>query len=247
MLALDVQVDTKTAASWLYRMHRDQIPFAAMQAINETALAVQRAEREELDESFTLRRRDWAHRNVKIRREDFAKKDKLQAIVRMEAPGRGDRSDILAKFEHPGKKRAKDGGRLAIPDDTPTAVVTVFRRRKRPRSFQFVHHGGDVWTGKDRTFMVRRPDGTGGIYQRTGKRGRRRKSGRRVGGDGRRLASDVETRRTRDLNVRTLYRFTPEAKIEKRLHFEATARQVIITNWDRSFQKAFRRAIQTAR
>src|SRR5690606_37419170 len=80
-----------------------QIPFATAQAINRTALDFQQEERSHLLKAFEVRRKQWVERNVKIGRGDFARKDKLKATVRMEAPGTG-RSDILAKFEEGGEK-----------------------------------------------------------------------------------------------------------------------------------------------
>lgn len=239
---ITVEVDTETASRWLRGLYASQIPFALQRAINKTALQAQTRVRELMGSDFTLRRRDWALKNVKIRREDFATKAKLQAIVRMEAPGDGSRTDILAKFEKSGVKKPHDGGRLAVPVDVRTSRVTIIRKNERPRSLDFVHKGGVVWQGKKRTFMIRKPDGTGGIYQRTGKKGTKRRRG-----EGRRLASDVVTRRTRDMNVRILYRFTPLARIEGRLHFEDTARRVILQVWDANFAEAFEHAMRTTR
>lgn len=244
---LTVEIDTRPAEQFLTDLEKRQLPFILMRTLNRTGLKVQEAEREELDDSFTLRRKDWAHRNVKIRREDFAKKNRLRVMVRMEAPGDGSRSDILAKFEESGTKRPKDGSRLAIPVDVKTTRVGIVQKNQRPRSFDFVHVGGNVWRGEKRTFMIRRPDGTGGIYQRTGRRGRRRKDGSRGRGAGRRQASDISTRKVRDLNVRTLFRFTPLARIEKRLQFEDTARRVVLDVWNPTFFEEFRNAMRTAR
>lgn len=243
---INVEVDTETASRWLRGLYSSQIPYALMRAINKTALQVQVAERRDMDQEFSLRRKDWAHRNVKIRRDDFATKTKLQAIVRIEAPGDRSRSDILAKFEETTTKKPK-GSHIAIPVDVRTTTVGIVRKNQRPRSFDFVHWGGNVWRGKDRTFMIRNPDGSGGIYQRTGRRGRKKKDGTRGHGAGRRMASSVSSHQDRDLNVRVLYRFTPLARIEKRLKFEDTARRVIVQVFDDNFAEAFRRAVETAR
>lgn len=238
---LEIHVDIRKAEQYLRGMHRDQIPFALSQALNKTALKVQSEVREDIQESFTLRRRDWAMRTVKIGRGDFAKKNRLRAIVRMESPGGGKRTDILAKFEKAHTKRPRGGSRLAIPVEVRTTKVGVTRKGQRPKSFEFVHHGGNVWIGKKRTFMIRNPDGTGGIYQRTGPRNKRGKRDTRD----RRFRDKVVQRK--DSSLRQLYRFTPTAGIDKRLHFEDTARKVVITTFHKEFAEAFKNAIRTAR
>lgn len=246
---ISVTVDTSSVVPWLQSLHRDQIPYATMLALNELALAVQTAEREGIDQRFTLRRRDWARRNVKIRREDFAKKTQLRAIVRMEAPGSAGRTDILAKFEDGDTKRPR-GRRLAIPDDVRRSASGVIPKGKRPKAFHFKPMGGKTRTaryvlvGDSRTFAILNPDGTGGIYQRTGRKIRRRRTS---GNQGRRLASDIQTRSVRDMNVRVLYRFTPQANIDSRLHFESTAREVIRVRFSRTFEEALQKAIAGGR
>lgn len=250
-MPVTVVVDIEEASEFLRFLHRDQVPFATSQAINATALQVQERIRASLDDSFTIRRRDWARRNIYMGREDFATKNRLQARVSVRAPGSGDRSDILAKFEEGGVKKPQ-GSRLAIPQDgLKRAASGVVPRSARPKAFNFqLHRKGTVFRGKGRnavgtsvyvgeknTFMILRQDGTGGIYQRVGMKVGRKRVG------GRRLASDVATRRVRDLNVRTLYRFTPQAHVDSRLHFEETAKGVVRVRFSQNFDEAFAKAV----
>jgi hypothetical protein len=256
-----VEVDTEEAMSFLRMLYSDQVPYAASLALNATGLQVQAAERREIGEAFTLRRRDWAMRNVKIGREDFATKTKLRTIVRMEAPGDASRSDILSKFEQGGTKRPREGKSLAVPGDVQRTGTGVIPRSKRPKAFNLrpAHaKGTTVFRGKGRSrsgttvlvgdkgvFAVLNADGTGAIYQRTGisvgPKGRRKRY------KGRRLASDIQTRQVRDMNIRTLYRFTPSAKVDSRLHFETTAKGVITARFSKNFEEAMAKAIAGGR
>lgn len=224
-----------------------QFPYALSLAINDTAEQFQEVERRHLLDVFQARRPKWVRDNVKIRRGDFAHpKRGLRAIVRMEAPGKSaDRTDVLAKFEDGGTKTPRDGSRLAVPAEAKRTPRGIIGKRGRPKSFDFTPMGGKtrsarhVYQGNRRTWMLRNPDGTGGIYQRTGKRATKKRRG-----EGRRLASDIHSRKSRDLNLRTLFRFTPDASIDRRLDFEETARRVVRARFSDNFEKALEKALK---
>lgn len=227
-MTLRVTVDTKPAEGFLNRLFREQIPFATARALNQTALDVQQAEREELSRNFTLRRRDWAMRNIKIRREDFARKHRLRAIVRVESPGGGDRSDILAKFEEGGIKRPSSGKRIAVPVDVRRTGTGIVSPSMRPGRLNFQPRGGKVFSnrsnvmvGDKRTVMIRQPGGRGVVLQRKGRRKARK--------------------------LLLLYAFRPKVKLSPRLKFESTARREINQVFNKNFDREFRRAIETAR
>ena len=46
-----------------------------------------------------------------------AEKDKLEQVVRFEAPGKSGREDIFTKFEDQTEKIPFRGGTIAVPDD----------------------------------------------------------------------------------------------------------------------------------
>lgn len=250
MVTLSVEHNIRDVLRQMERVYRDQIPFATSLAINNVAKQVQADERAALLRRFTVRRRQWVERNVKIIRFSNKRDIPIHAIVGIEAPGDPKRSDILGKFEKGGTKKPK-GSHLAVPDEARKTKTQVVPKRLRPKSFEFTRHGSgaglEVYRGEGRTFMIRRSDGTGGIYQRIGRQGRKKKDGTRGKGAGRRLASDIGTRKVRDMNVRTLYRFTPQAHIDSRLRFEETARGTIQAQFARTFEEAFQRAIDAGR
>lgn len=237
-MRVQVASNVQDVVGGLTDLERRQVPFALSQALNKTALEFQKQERKGIDEHFSLRRKSWAQRNVKIGRGDFATKKRLVATVRMEAPGDPSRSDVLAKFEAGGTKQPKDGGRLAIPDKARRGKG-VIPEKMRPKAFAFElvskKAGVEVYKGDNRTFMIKRADGTGGIYQRTGKVTK-----------GGKTAGRRRMREGRDLNVRTLYRFTQSATIDSRLHFEATANGMN-ARISHNFEEALAKAIQSGR
>lgn len=220
---MDIIVDTNAAeiSEFMRRLYADQMPFAVATAINRTALDFQKAEREGLQERFTIRR-SWVLQGVKINRGDFATKTNLEARIHVD-PAR----DFLVKFEEGETKRPISGSRLAVPDEARRTKKGVVSKTQRPRALKFVKHGEGVkavvYRGQKRTFMILRPGGQGEIYQRYGRRGR-------GGGSARRL-----------------FIFTPEAETPETLEFEATAERVVQDRFEMNFSEAFDRAVRTAR
>lgn len=139
-----------------------QLPFATARAINATAKDFQRFQRMHMENVFTVRRKSFVRRAVKIK--PFARKTSLEAIVSIDLPG--GRSDILAKFEVGGRKTARDGGSVAVPIAVRKTKAGIVSRRQRPRSFNF-RRVGRSWRGDRRTFLIPRT----GIFQRHGPRG----------------------------------------------------------------------------
>ena len=240
MIDFRVSTNAPEISRWLRMVHADQLPFATSLAINNVTKEAQAFQRQHMLGTFQVRRRQWVERNVKIMRFSNKRQRPIHSLIGIEAPGDPSRSDILSKFEEGGVKRPKDGRRLAVPDEVKRTTGGVIRRGMRPKDFQFRVWGrgpkAEILVGERRTFMIRKADGTGGIYQRTG----RKRAGRR-------LASDIRTRAVRDLNVRVLYRFTPEANIDSRLHFEENVDGVVRARFSRTFKEAFEKAIAAGR
>ncbi|MDB4947448.1 MAG: hypothetical protein JWM27_97 [Gemmatimonadetes bacterium] len=220
----------------------DQIPFAVSKAINRVAVDAQKAQVAHQRAIFTVRRTAWVDKAVKVK--PFATKTRLQATISIDPPGGKKRADILSKFEAAGVKRStKAGGRLAVSESRISRSDNGGGRQKRPRDFKLVEVvPGTIYRGPGRVFMIRQPDGTGGIFKRVGKKATKKRAGA-----GRRLVSDIGSRMVRDANVVTLYRFTPSAKIDNRLHFEATVGGSIRATFLRHFEAELTEAIRTAK
>ncbi len=164
MVEMDVRGDF-TPALRLFSAVERQIPYATAGAINTTLTTAQREIRGGLERRFTLRRKQFIERTIKINRQDFATKTKLEGRLQVDR----DRP-VLAKHEHGGRKQPKSG-HLAIPTGTRHRRTKRFPTLKS-RYGPFRHQGRRL-LGKDRTFIIA-TGSSAGLYQRTG-RGRRSK------------------------------------------------------------------------
>ena len=226
-MRIDVDTNAAEVARSLRFLFRDQVPFATSLAINQTARGIQTEQRAGMRKRFTIRRA-YVLQGVKFSK--FSTKRDLEAIVEID-PTR----EFLFKFEEGGTVRPR-GTRFAVPDEVRRGKKTgVVSRVMRPRGLRFEFHGSgpraEVHRGLKRTFMIRRPDGTGAILQRLGRRGGKRKprGQRRVG------------------KLRMLFSFTPQAEVEPSLRFELTARTVFEQSFASNFEASFDRAVRTAR
>ena len=215
-MRIDVDSNATEVARSLRFLFRDQVPFATSVAINNTAKGIQTVQREGMKRRFTIRRA-YVLQGVKINK--FSTKRDLEAVIEID-PTR----EFLFKFEEGGTVRPR-GTRFAVPDEVRRTKTGVVSRVLRPRSLEFKRSGsgprGEVFRGKKRTFMIRRPDGTGAIFQRFGRR--------------------------RSTRVRMLFSFTPKAKIEPMLEFEVTAQTVFDATFASNFERSFARAQASAR
>lgn len=210
-------------------LFRDQIPFAQSRAINDSARDVQRVQRAHQREIWTVRRKSFVDRAVKVK--PFAKKHSLEAVVRYDPPGGRRRADILTKFESRTVKVSRDGGRIALPTAAVRTPKGSIRKGRRPRDFglqlESVGPRAAVYRGKKGTFMVKRHDGTGGIFQRVRKRRSRSMS----------LSPDVKT----------LYTFAWSARLTPNLNFRENAVRTVRRRFPRHMRRRFLQSIKTAR
>lgn len=196
-----------------------QIPYAAAQALNDTAKDFQQVERQHVDQAMTVRQRTFVLNTVKINRGDFATRDKLSVFIQID-PTRNQ----LAKFEAGGEKHSIQGKPyVAIP--TPDIRRTkrgLIPRRFYPSAFKpFVETGNQV-KGQERTFIVPTKGGNRLLLQRFGgKRGRH--------------------------GVRALYLFVPSVHIDAILDFLDNAKAVAKSAWPANFQRRFLAALRTAK
>ncbi len=216
---IQIVADLKPALDLTDRARR-QVPFAASKALNDTIKQIQAAERAQIEKTFTLRRKQFVLRTVKINRQDFANKRNLRATVRID-PTR----DFLAKFERGGVKRPHSGRSIAVPIDVKRGKTGVGSRRLRPKALALrAHHtagGKTQYRGEKRTFLVER-GAFRGIFQRVG---RRRRS-----------------------SIRLLYSLVTSVRIPASLRFERTARRVATPErLQANFHRAFEFAMRTAR
>lgn len=197
-----------------------QIPFATSKALADIALEFQRRQRVHLGQIFTLRRRTWAERNIKIAH--FPTKTELYARIVVESPGDPNRSDIIGKFEDQRTKRARDGRSLAIPAEARRTSADIVRKSDRPRAFNFRSEGNRA-VGDRRTFILplRSRAGARGIFQRVG--------------------------RGKGSRIRMLFFLKPGAvPIEPTLDFYDTAIATVREEWGEKFDRRLREALASA-
>lgn len=245
-------------AAWLGKLGSGGVGRATSEGLNKTGLEFQVAQRRVMDRTMTLRRRDWVHRSVKF--SHFANVRELYALIKIETPGDPSRSDILTQQEG-GEEKRPQGSRLSIPDPTLTkGGKGIVPAAKRPRAFDFVKWGSkggnEVFViagtrekgqrpkakAADRIFMIKKPGGEGGIFQRTSSKagnGKRLKDRRGA----RRMTSDLGSRGSRDANVRRLYGFTQSATLESRLHWVETAEGVVKARLSANLSEAMDKAL----
>jgi len=161
---VDIQMDMHRAARYIGRLAR-QLPFAAAQAINKTALDAQKVQRAHQERVFEVRNKRFVERAVKIK--PFATKRKLEARMLIDPPGGRERASVLTQHERGGRKRPRDGQHLTIPVDVRRTRRGVVSRTLRPRALRFRRVGRSI-RGEKRTFIIPGQ----GIFQRLG-RGRR--------------------------------------------------------------------------
>lgn len=217
---IDVQVNLAPALRAINAVLK-QLPFATAQALNQTANDFQRVEQEAVLRNFTVRQRSYILNSIKRNRgQDFATKDHLVAVVRID-PQRNQ----LAKFETGGMKVAIQGKPfVAIPlPGIKRTKRDLVPRRLYPSAFKpFIDLPGDRAKGQERTFIVPTKGGDRILLQRFG--GTRGKQG-----------------------VRALYLFVHEVKIDDRLHFHENAVAVARASWAPNFRTAWVQALRTAR
>ena len=128
-----MQVSVEFPADQVERFVADvfyhQLPYVEATALNATAKHFQAAQRKRLGDIFTLRRKTWAERSIKIA--PFATKTKREVRIAVDSPG--NRGDILGKFETDTTKSPL-GNSVAVPTEhVPRNAAGVIRSGWRPK------------------------------------------------------------------------------------------------------------------
>ena len=127
MTSLSITIDTRGFEKATKRFKK-QIPFIMSNALNKTALDIQKAQRANNFKKFTIRRKGFADRSVKITQ--FSKKITLEAPIQIISPG--PTPQIFSQHEEGGIKRARSSRRVAIPQDILLNKQKVLTKSKRP-------------------------------------------------------------------------------------------------------------------
>lgn len=220
-MGVSIVVDVDKCTRDLDAIAQKQVPFALANTLNALAKEGQLQARVRMHRIFTLRRPVFAERSVKI--VHFANKRELFATVGIHPPGSlGDsRSDIFTKFETDTQKVPK-GRTIAVPVSARLKRnnAGIIAKRERPAAYNFRQVGRTI-RGDRRTFIVKKPDGSGVILQRTGK------------GKG--------------SQVQALYILVKRARIKPDLNFIPTFARVVDKNSEPFFTRELNKALSTAK
>jgi len=218
---MNVTVDVRGAtevSNFLRAVYQDQLPFVNSSAINSTAKDFQADERRHMADIFTIRRKSFAERSVRIK--PFATKDRQEAKIAIDsAPsGPSPSDDIFSKFEYQTFKTATDSGSVAVPTaNVPRTAAGVIKKGWRPKDILAAAKPNVKRRKSHGAFVTRTPSGTGTIFMRSGG------------------------------EVKALYQLVPRVRIRPELDFEVTARRTVGGRWVRNWTVAFDRAMRTAR
>lgn len=226
---LTFEFDTRELTAGLTRTALEAVPRAIANGLNDTVKDVQSTMRGDLPSRFTIRNPAFINRLVKINRDDFARNDKHEAIVRIQGPESVLGSDqraaaVLTRHEEGGVHQQSPDSPFYVPAHAlrPTEAAVIPRRQypaalgitpRRTVEGGFsnptrvgLSRGGFSIRGKSRTFTVPigNPMGwTPGIYQREGGRGEDRN------------------------DIQLLWLFVQRVRLQPRLRFYATGNDIV--------------------
>jgi hypothetical protein len=222
-LVVNIPVDTSQVGLGvrvLERLGKDQGPFALSLTINALALTFQKEQRGHQARTFTIRRKTFVDRAVKLKPK--ATKRRPEATVSIDPPGGQARADILSKFEDQTKKTPIRGRTLAVPGPGVRRGKTgVITKASKISAFDFREISPRVAIGKKRTFLLRTGPRRGYIFQRKGRKGSTR--------------------------VELLYTLVPQVPIRPELDFVQNAVTVVRRDTAREYGRALDYALRTAK
>lgn len=226
-MAFEAAINTREALTLTREILR-KIPFVWSNALNDTAIAFQEEQRAHQRSVFTIRRKTWWKRAVKIKPFAKAKEGKLFTTISIDPPGQAQSwVDIFERHEEGGKRHPRLGGRhLAIPRDVPKTGSDIVRKPWRPR--RAIAQKG--------AFILELSGGRALILRRNTKRGRGRSKfvpGHKKGAG-------------RDPNLEVLYFLTPDADIDAVYEFLDNAERIWKTVFPRRVDHHWVKEIEQA-
>lgn len=234
-MKINVNIDTSGLDLKAQRV-RKRLAFATAQALNDTVLDMQVAERANLDRKFAVRKHAFFYRLIKIFTFASVGKDRAYAEIGIDNTKA---RVLLSEFEKGGVKKSEKGKNVAVPI-TGSPARPTFRRSVAP-SLTFdkmklrlhqTHTGKRQWKGEKRTFLI--PDV--GIFQRVGAKGRKKRDVALNVGRG-----SISFAARKQTTARLIYRLKPRALLKATLEFVKTAQETFAQKWEENFWKRFGR------
>lgn len=212
-MRLNVKIDT-SGLDLKSRRDQKRLAFSVAQALNDTALDAQVAERANLDRKFTVRKHAFFYRLIKI---NFAsvKKDRPFAEVYIDTTKK---NTLLSTFEKGGVKQPRKGSNVAVPITGGPARPSFRDPVRRALTFQQIKlrlyrtkTGKRQWKGQQGTFLI--PDV--GVFQR--------------------VAGKVKA-----TTARLIYRLKPKPLLKAVLDFVQVAEREFNERFEQNFRKRMR-------
>ncbi len=159
---IQIRCDIEAFKSIYTNAEKEQIPFAASLALNNTAKGAQSFVCEGERANFVIRR-DWVlTESVKITHFSTKHEDPMYTRIQV-----GDKADFMNKFEGGGTKTSRSGGNIAVPIMARPGKAGLVPESLRPRNLHLLPYGRSI-RGDQRTFIMDVQGGRKGIFQRTG-------------------------------------------------------------------------------
>lgn len=223
-----VSSNAREVSDFMKQVFSDQAPFALQQGVRTTTLQAQEAQRKHQREVFTIRNPYFMDRGVKI--SQWPRKQDPTAIIRIHPPGGEKRVDIITRHEEDSERTPERSKALVVPAKHGSERGVIRRSNKlHPSKWKLRRVDGgssstQVYRGRNGIYLIRHPDGSGVVRQRTG-------PGRHGSHQG-------------SVPIFFLRRRTP---LDPQLDFVANVTRIVEERWEDNIAEAWDRALRTAR
>jgi len=226
MPLISVRVDMAETLREFKGIRDDQLPFAIVNGLTQTAKDSQLSVQKELPLRFTIRRLAFMQKNIKI---VSAKKKDAEPWASVEDTG-GPEGQIAADMG------LQETGGTKFPAHKQWICVPIMGGARRP--------GGWV-SPQNMPQELMKPGGggfiRGNVMYKRGADYKRPKSYMKVLGPGAAMSGTARAK------ITPMYALVSRASLPKRYGFEDVVRMVVTQMWPREFEAAFKEAVRTAR
>lgn len=159
---IQIRCDIEAFKAVYTNLEKEQIPFAASLALNNTVKGAQVFAVQGMQQNFYIRT-DWVTREAaKITHFSNKHEDPMYARIQV-----SDKADFMNKFEKGGTKTSRSGRNVAVPILARPSKAGLVPLNLRPKNLH-LRSVGNALRGLQRTFMMTTAGGKRGIFQRTG-------------------------------------------------------------------------------
>lgn len=166
-MKIEIQHNMADVGRFVSFVFADQVPYVTARALNDAAVAAQKAQRDHQRKVFTVRRRSFVDRAVKIKPFADHKVGRFQVRIFVDPPGGQGRATVLTQHETDTRKTPYRGRTVAVPTEHVRRHASgIIRKVDRPSSLLARERSGKAFRGdrrgifrKDDTIFERRRDG----------------------------------------------------------------------------------------